>query len=78
MKKRRHVKDIASQLANTYWVRWWCVLGYPHTTDECIQIRNGHGALVELDGIGESEMMDEGFTFCLRHRIYGYHRKGDA
>jgi hypothetical protein len=69
---RRFLSDVDS-----HWVRWWAALGYPHYDEhECIQIRDHDGKVVQLDGLGESEMCKEGFVFTTQMGIMGYHRKG--
>lgn len=73
--KPRHVRDLASQCANSFWVRWWCYLGHPRKPyGECIQVIDDKGMVVQFEEKDDSYLTDQGFQFKTRYGISGYHR----
>jgi hypothetical protein len=69
------VKRIALQLANTYWVRYYLCLNYPHDPQAvCISIMNPKN---ERFSSREKRLLKEmetlGFTWETKYGIRGFH-----
>jgi hypothetical protein len=73
------VKRIALQLANTYWVRYYLCLNYPHEPqDVCISVIADCMLSVPLRRGLVVQMEKLGFTWDTKYGITGFHATVEA